>query len=172
MRALAAATLLLVLLAGCSDGGDASGDEAAGRGEPAPHALARFGEVALRTSAGRFCALEADTAAERRQGLMHVTDLGPYDGMLFRFEEPTTGRFWMRNTPMPLSIAFLDDDGRVVGALDMEPCPDGTECPTYGPDRPYRLAIEVPQGHLARIGLDREGARVQVGGRCAANRPT
>src|SRR5690606_24311771 len=50
------------------------------------------------------CLLVADTLAGRQQGLMGVTDLGPFDGMLFAYEDASTGDYWMRDTPMPLSI--------------------------------------------------------------------
>ncbi len=96
----------------------------------------------------------ADDSATRSQGLMEQTDLRGYDGMIFRFPSPTTGRFFMRNTRIPLSIAFFDADGRFVSSADMQPCPDDVDrCPTYGADRPYVHAIEVPLGGLDRLGI-------------------
>ena len=60
--------------------------------------------------------------------------------MVFTFPEERTNGFWMRNTPTPLSIAYLDDAGEVVEALDMEPCDDSDDCPSYPPGRavPHR----------------------------------
>lgn len=164
-RLVALALVVLSVLGGCnrssSDAGDAS-----------TSGVAPFEEVALETSVGRFCALEADDGDERAQGLMGREDLAGYDGMLFVFDADTTGRFYMRNTPLALSIAFFTADGEWLAALDMEPCGNREDCPTYGPDAPYRLALEVPRGDLPRLGLDRAGSTLQVGGRCPAKRPT
>lgn len=145
-----------------------------------PHApgrspLAGFGERQIRVVGGggggrAFCVLVAETVAQRSRGLMTVTDpgLGGYDGMIFLFPEPTTGGFWMRNTPMPLSIAYLDGDGSIVSALDMEPCADRDDCPSYAAAGPFSVALEVPQGRLADLGLVGDSARVQLGGACSA----
>ena len=114
----------------------------------------------------QVCLLLADNATTREQGLMFVTDLtlGGYDGMLFRFESEGSGGFWMKNTRIPLSIAYLASDGSIVSTADMEPCPDGTErCPGYPPEGPYQYAVEVVQGRLDDIGLEGD-ARLTVGG--------
>ena len=65
----------------------------------------------------------------------------------------------MRNTPMPLSIAFIDVNGGLVSSTDMEPCPDQEGCPTYPAAGPYRYAIEVLQGRLPDFGIV-EGATI------------
>ena len=80
---------------------------------------------------------------------MEVTDLQGYSGMAFVYEEDVQNAFYMRNTPMPLSIAWIAADGSVVTITDMEPCEDRDGCPSYAPSGPYRYAIEVPQGDLA-----------------------
>lgn len=123
--------------------------------------LAGFDEVrvTVRTPIGQvlsWCLLLAQTAAQRQRGLMTVTDpaLGGYDGMLFRFDSDVTGGFWMRNTPMPLSIVFIDSSGRIVSSADMKPCGDSGDCPTYPAAGPYRSAIEVPQGGLGRLAIE------------------
>jgi uncharacterized membrane protein (UPF0127 family) len=135
--------------------------------------LAGFGEVQVRIVEGPdgepivICVLVADTPEERQRGLMEVTDLGGYDGMLFRFEADTDGGFWMKDTLLPLSIAYLDADGAVVSTADMEPCPDGTSCPSYPATGPYRMALEVPQGGLAPLGLAAGSpARLEITGPC------
>ncbi|MDQ3462747.1 MAG: DUF192 domain-containing protein [Actinomycetota bacterium] len=125
---------------------------------PARRPLAGFDEVAFRITGagGAFdgVALLADDQRSRNQGLMEQRDLRGYDGMVFRFDGPSTGRFYMRNTLIPLSIAFFDAGGRFVSATDMVPCPDEVEeCPRYPADRPYVHAIEVPSGGLARLGI-------------------
>jgi uncharacterized protein len=113
---------------------------------------------------GDVCALclwVAETSAQRQRGLMGVTDLGVADGMVFVYDAPAGGRFWMRHTPLPLSIAFFADDGRFVSEADMEPCLNGpaAQCPRYAAAGPYVAAIEVPQGRLAELGI---GARSRL----------
>jgi uncharacterized protein len=117
-----------------------------------------------------FCLLLAATPGDQRRGFMHVTDpeLGGYDGMAFVYEADTAGGFWMRNTRLPLSIAWIRADGTTVSMADMEPCPDDAEtCPTYEPAGPYRLAIEVPRGGLGDLGIsDRSVVALGERGRC------
>lgn len=99
------------------------------------------------------CVLVADTPALRKRGFSGVPDPGGHAGMIFAFPEDTSGSFWMGNTHMPLTIAFIDSSGAQVAALDMEPCPEAVDCPSYFPDAPYRWALEVPQGQLDQFGL-------------------
>jgi uncharacterized membrane protein (UPF0127 family) len=132
-------------------------------------ALPGFGEVVVlvRTVDGevQYCLLLAETAAQTQRGLMEVTDpeLGGYVGMLFRFDGPHDGGFYMRNTPQPLEIAYLGADGRVVGIREMDPCEDVDGCPTYSPGGPYVRTIEVPiaAGGVRGLGIT-EGADVEV----------
>lgn len=133
--------------------------------------LPGFGEVqaTIRAEDGEVCEvclLSAVTPEQRQRGLMEVTDtsLGGYDGMLFEFPDEVEGGFWMRNTPMPLSIAFADEVGQVISVLDMAPCDDIEECPTYAPDGPFRYALEVPQGRLPDIDVA-EGSTITITGR-------
>ena len=101
-----------------------------------------------------WCAMLAANPELRAQGLMHQTDLGGYDGMVFRFEAPNTGGFWMKDTIIPLAVAYFDADGRFVSAQGMDPCPEEAEsCPSYPAAAPYLHAIEVPRGGLGRIGV-------------------
>jgi uncharacterized membrane protein (UPF0127 family) len=112
------------------------------------------------------CLLLAATPQTHEQGLMLVTDpsLGGYEGMLFQFDSDSTGGFWMKNTRLPLSIAYVAADGSIVSTADMEPCPDSAErCPGYPPDGPYRYAVEVVQGRLDDIGLEGD-ARLTIAG--------
>ncbi|HEX7133378.1 MAG TPA: DUF192 domain-containing protein [Iamia sp.] len=140
---------------------------------PGRTAIPGFGEVEVRIVEGPdgepivICVLVADTPAQRARGLMEVTDLGGYDGMLFRFEDDSDGGFWMKDTVLPLSIAYLDADGAVVSTADMDPCPDGDQCPSYPADGPYRMALEVTQGGLDPLGLTAGSpARLEVTGPC------
>lgn len=141
-------------------------------GEQARVLLAAFSEVAITVDPPgeggllAWCLLAAITAEQRSRGLMEVTDLQGYSGMAFLYDEPVENAFYMRNTPMPLSIAWIDGDGALVSTADMVPCEDREGCPTYPPAGPYRTAIEVPQGRLGHLGIT-EGAIVTVDGACA-----
>ncbi len=70
------------------------------------------------------CVWLADTPEERGRGLMGVTDLGDAAGMVFKFDEPIVGSFYMFQTPTPLSIAWFAPGGDHVGSADMAPCLD------------------------------------------------
>jgi len=97
---------------------------------------------------------------------MGVTDLEGYLGMVFRFDTDATGSFYMKDTPLPLSIAWFASDGTFVSAGDMEPCLEaGATCPTYAPAGPYRFALEVPKGALSGLGIG-PGTRLELGGSC------
>jgi len=87
----------------------------------------------------------AETPRQRSQGLMGVTDLGGLDGMLFVFQSESTGGFWMKDTLIPLDIAFFDAGGVLVDVLTMEPC-TADPCPSYRPSGPYLTAVEAPAG--------------------------
>lgn len=84
----------------------------------------------------------ADQPAERRQGLMGVEHLPADEGMAFVFDQAVSSTFWMKDTLIRLSIAFIDDEGRVIGLRDMQPC-EADPCPSYGVDEPYVLAVEA-----------------------------
>ena len=92
-------------------------------------------------------------------------DLAGFDGMLFKFTSDYTGEFYMKDTPLPLSIAFFDASGQFVSTVDMAPCIHMPSCPTYGAARPYRWALEVPQGALPRLAIG-PGTRLVAGGPC------
>ncbi|MFF2591604.1 DUF192 domain-containing protein [Peribacillus butanolivorans] len=87
----------------------------------------------------------ADTQRKIEKGLMFVGKLPENEGMLFVFSEKIYGGFWMKNTLIHLSIAFLGSDGEILKILDMEPCKED-KCPTYDPELSYHYAIEVNLG--------------------------
>jgi uncharacterized protein len=125
--------------------------------------LARRGPTSLVTFEGSTAVLYvriADDAGERRRGLMGVTRLGDDEGMAFVFEAAVEGGFWMKDTLIPLSIAFYDADGRIVRILDMEPCTEDP-CPLYDPAVAYRGALEVNRGAFAEWNV-REGDHVRL----------
>jgi uncharacterized protein len=99
----------------------------------------------------------AETAAQRQMGLMRRDSLPEEAGMIFLFqdERPPDEGFWMFNTYIPLSIAFLDGDGRIVRIREMEPCPSPYPqwCPTYEAGAPHRAALEMNRGYFAQRGI-------------------
>jgi uncharacterized membrane protein (UPF0127 family) len=94
----------------------------------------------------------AATPEERRHGLMEVEHLPDGVGMLFVYDADTTSGFWMKDTLVPLDIAWASAEGEIVAVATMEPCA-GDPCPTYSPGHPYRYALEVPAGFLERAGV-------------------
>lgn len=94
----------------------------------------------------------ADEPAERSVGLMGRTSLPEDRGMVFLFDGPVSTSFWMKDTLIPLSIAFWTEDQRIVAILDMEPC-EADPCPTYGPGVPFVGAVEANQGWFERNGV-------------------
>lgn len=99
-----------------------------------------------------LCLWLAATGEQRQRGLMFVTDLGPADGMAFRYDAPYSSTFWMKNTVLPLSIAFFDAQGAFMDAFDMAPC-TADPCLHYRTPRDFLVAVEVPQGGLAELGM-------------------
>jgi uncharacterized protein len=96
----------------------------------------------------------ADTQEKRDKGLMFVRKLPKNEGMLFVFSGKTYGGFWMKNTLIPLSIAFLDSDGKILKILDMVPCKKDI-CPTYDPELFYHYALEVNLGWFEKNQIKR-----------------
>ena len=80
---------------------------------------------------------------------MGRTDMGGYDAMIFKFAEDTSGTFYMKDTPMPLSIAWFDGEGRFVSSTDMEPCLNQRTCPTYAAEAPTGTPSRCPRGSSA-----------------------
>ncbi len=109
---------------------------------------------------------EADSPAERERGLMGRTSLGANEGMIFLFDDvadgPVTSQFWMKDTLIPLSVAFWDEDGRIVGIQNMDPCTEDP-CPTYGSPEPYVGALEVNDGFFTEHGV-KTGDRIELVG--------
>jgi uncharacterized membrane protein (UPF0127 family) len=95
----------------------------------------------------------AQTEAQRAEGLMNRESLADDAGMMFIYFEPTQSGFWMKNTLIPLSIAFIDDEQRIIQIMDMEPCTKDP-CPTYTPDGEYTAALEVNMGAFDEWGID------------------
>lgn len=98
----------------------------------------------------------AATPRERERGLMVRKQLPANGGMLFVFEQAAPHCFWMHNTPLPLSIAFIDSQGRIVNLADMQPHSDDLHCARTN----VRYALEVAQGGFAQRGIT-AGAQVE-----------
>ncbi len=91
----------------------------------------------------------AATDGQRATGLMYRRDMPVNEGMLFIFEQPAIQCFWMRNTLLPLTAAFIADDGSIVNLADMQPLNDRSHCSA----RPVRFVLEMNQGSFAKRGL-------------------
>ena len=96
--------------------------------------------------------IEAQVAAspqERQTGLMHRKEMPAHEGMLFVFEQPATQCFWMKNTLLPLTAAFVADDGTIVNRADMKPQTEDSHCSA----KPVRYGLEMNQGWFAQKGI-------------------
>lgn len=91
----------------------------------------------------------AQTPDQRAIGLMNRPTMGVSDGMLFAFEAGATQCFWMKNTLLPLAIAFIGDDGAIVNIIEMKPQSLESHCST----KPVRFALEMNQGWFAKRGI-------------------
>jgi len=88
----------------------------------------------------------ASNPQQRQIGLMFRKDMPAHEGMLFVFEEPQKQCFWMKNTLLPLSAAFVDDEGAIVNLVDMQPQTTDSHCS----DKPVRYVLEMNQGWFAK----------------------
>lgn len=129
-------------------------------------AIAPFGGSRLPNSTKHFCGMHAATPEQMSKGLMNRNDLANYDGMVFTFTSDVTTPFFMKNTRIPLTVAFFDAHGNFIGAVDMKPCRI-RRCPEYGPPggAAYRTALEVKEGDLGRLGIT-PGSTITAGGGC------
>jgi uncharacterized membrane protein (UPF0127 family) len=139
-RAGAIAVLCFAVLASAQDG---------------PQKLA---QVRLNAGIHNINAELASTPRQREIGLMFRTAMPANDGMLFAFEQPGKQCFWMRNTLIPLSVAFIGDDGSVVNIDDMKPRTDDSHCSA----KPVRFVLEMNEGWFAKRGI-KAGSRLRGG---------
>jgi uncharacterized membrane protein (UPF0127 family) len=150
---VAVLTIVALISFACSDEGGSSGAPA-NEASPSPSPTFARDTLLLDTEDGsKLIDVEvAETTEQHQLGLMHRESLPPDAGMVFVWFEPQTGGFWMKNTLIPLSIAFFDVDGKIVRILDMEPC-ESDPCPLYEPETEYLGALEVNQGAFDRWGV-------------------
>lgn len=129
----------------------------------APHALARdegqpqmnLRRIDLTAGMYRIDTQLATTPQQREIGLMFRKEMPQQEGMLFVFEVPGVQCFWMRNTLLPLTAAFVADDGTIVNLADMKPMSDESHCSA----KPVRYVLEMNQGWFAKRGI-KAGAKL------------
>ena len=105
----------------------------------------------------------AQTPDQRSIGLMFRSEMPAHEGMLFVFEQPGTQCFWMKNTLLPLTAAFVADDGTIVNLADMKPQSTDSHCSS----KPVRFVLEMNQGWFAKKGIK---AGFKLGGKPFENR--
>ncbi|HVP18160.1 MAG TPA: DUF192 domain-containing protein [Spirochaetia bacterium] len=106
-------------------------------------------KVQLRVGGHLITAEVARTESQREQGLMGRTRLGPSEGMIFLFDRDEHLEFWMKNTPLPLSIAFLSAEGKILEIRDMQPF----DLRTVRSRLSARYALEMNQGAFQKLGI-------------------
>ena len=103
------------------------------------------------------------TPQQRSTGLMFRAEMPQHEGMLFVFEAPSMQCFWMKNTLLPLTAAFVADDGTIINLADMKPQTTDSHCST----KPVRFVLEMNQGWFAKKGIK---AGFRLGGKPFENR--
>lgn len=121
----------------------------------APMTAAEMPMVDLNAGIHRIQAEVAHTHQTRTKGLMNRHSMPTNQGMVFVWTDKGRHCMWMRNTHLPLSVAFIDDDGRIVNIADMTPRTDDIHCAA----KPVRYALEVNQGWFAKRRVE-PGARI------------
>lgn len=148
MKKLAVLTVVALLLAGCG-GTETTGSTGGSTGA----STISLKPLTINASGGETVKLRveiADNDAERQRGLMERTALGEDRGMLFVFDAEATRSFWMKNTLIPLSVAYLDSEGQIIDIQDMQPL-DETSHPSA---EPAKYALEVNQGYYEEHGVE------------------
>jgi uncharacterized membrane protein (UPF0127 family) len=105
--------------------------------------------ITLHAGMHNIRAAVAQTPEQRQMGLMFRREMAQHEGMLFVFDDASPQCFWMKNTLLPLSIAFLADDGTVVNIDEMKPQTLDAHCST----KPVRYVLEMNQGWFAKRGI-------------------
>jgi uncharacterized membrane protein (UPF0127 family) len=123
---------------------------------PAASTAAQLPEITLSVKDHPLTVEVAHNEATRMQGLMHRRMLPESRGMLFVFREPALHGMWMMNTYVPLSVAFLDEQGIIINIADMEP----HTRTTHSAARPATYALEVNRGWFAERDI-KPGMRVE-----------
>ena len=115
----------------------------------------RLDTITLSAGMQNIRAEVARTPQQMMVGMMFRSEMGTHEGMLFAYDYPSIQCFWMKNTLLPLSIAFIADDGSIVNIADMAPRSEQSHCS----QRPVRLVLEMNQGWFAKRGV-KTGSRL------------
>ena len=105
--------------------------------------------IQLQAGMHQIQAQVAATPDQRSVGLMHRAEMPQSEGMLFAFEQATQQCFWMKNTLLPLTAAFIANDGTIVNLADMKPQTTDAHCS----EQPVRWVLEMNQGWFAKRGI-------------------
>ena len=140
---------LALSLSGCAAGKKAVTDS------PNPSLPA----LSIKVGGAQVLAEIARTETERERGLMYRTVLADGKGMLFVFDKDDKLAFWMKNTKLPLSLAYISSDGTIRQIVDLEPF----SLASVEAERSVRYALEVPRGWFERAGV-KVGDKVELGG--------
>jgi len=131
-----------------------------------PNELDKLGTVSMSINDQAFNLWVANDTGERTRGLMFITakQMAPLSdgterGMIFVFDHSVRGSFWMKNTIIPLDIAYVDSEGVVITTYTMTPLDDRTN--QYPPEAPYRFAIEFNGGRLSALNV-RKGTKLKL----------
>jgi uncharacterized membrane protein (UPF0127 family) len=149
--------LLVVFLAGCSSangGQDGHSPNNTAAEKKTSSGTSDLPTVIIDVSGGKKVEVRveiADGLFEQQRGLMYRTALGEDRGMLFVYRREQSLSFWMKNTRIPLSIAYVDSKGRITDILDMKPLDD--KPPHYVSSEPVKYALEVNQGFFDESGV-------------------
>ncbi|MFY8085178.1 MAG: DUF192 domain-containing protein [Rubrivivax sp.] len=109
----------------------------------------RLPTVQLQAGMHNIVAEWAQTPQQQQIGMMMRTEMATHEGMLFAFDDVAPRCFWMKNTLLPLSIAFIQDDGTVVNIAEMKPRSEASHCS----EKPVRYALEMNQGWFGKRGI-------------------
>lgn len=152
--------LTFLLLAGCVGAPSADGpraEQTVAKASPQPSAQPQ--KRPFVQLAGRDIAVTlADTPRLREVGLSGTPSLAPDTGMVLLFDFPQVVRIWMPDMAFALDVVFVSDGHVVHIEENAQPCPDRTNCPTFGPDGLVDYVLEVPAGSAARWGVKRGDA--------------
>lgn len=134
------ASLFALGLSSCADGAKKAVTDS-----PNP----KLATSSLRVGNARVVAEVASTETERERGLMFRSALADGEGMLFVFDKDDMLAFWMKNTKLPLSLAYISSDGTIRQIVDLEP----ESLASVPSERSVRYALEVPRGWFSRAGV-------------------
>lgn len=158
-----ATIVFCVVLAGCTgldvgappDGASGAREDTARTASQGSSPAPELSTVTIETSGSEKVRIRveiADDLIEQSRGLMNRTALGEERGMLFVYDDERERSFWMKNTLIPLSIAYIDSEGRIVDIQDMKPLDD--DPPHYVSAEPARYALEVNEGFFDQRGVE------------------